>query len=92
MNYLKTGILLILLTLLLILIGGLVGGREGAYIAFIIALLMNGISYWFSDKIVLAMYGAREVPKAEYPALYQVIESLTASAKLPMPKVYMIES
>jgi len=92
MNYLKTGILLIVLTLLLVWIGGLLGGRQGAMVAFAVALAMNGISYWFSDKIVLAMYGAKEVQKAEYPALYQIVGSLTASAGLPMPKIFMIDN
>jgi len=92
MNYIKTGILLIVLTLILVWIGGFIGGPQGAWIAFIIALVINGISYWFSDKIVLTMYRAYEIPKAQYYHLYNLVEGLAATAKLPMPRLYMIEN
>lgn len=92
MNALKTGMLLTVLTLLLIFIGRLLGGPGGMMVAFIIALAMNGISYWFSDKIVLAMYRAKEVSQEEAPQLYQMVADLTQKANLPMPKVYIIPS
>ena len=59
MNYLKTGLLLVVLTLLLVWIGGIVGGARGAMIAFLFALILNGVSFWYSDKIVLSLYRAR---------------------------------
>ncbi|MGA1875432.1 MAG: zinc metalloprotease HtpX [bacterium] len=90
MNSLKTGIFMVLLTVLLVLAGNLLGGRQGLYIAFIMAMVMNIGSYWFSDKIVLKMYRAREVTRAEAPVLYEIVESLSESADLPMPKVYII--
>ncbi|MCX5716317.1 MAG: zinc metalloprotease HtpX [Candidatus Omnitrophica bacterium] len=91
MNYLKTGILLIALTLLFVWVGGLLGGREGMQIAFGMALIMNFVSYWFSDKIVLSMYGAKEVKEGAYPDLHRIVRSLTQEIGLPMPKVYVIQ-
>lgn len=90
MNYFKTGVLLIALTLLFIWVGGMIGGRQGAQVAFVIAFIMNMISYWFSDKIVLAMYGARPVAENDYPELFRIVRTLTQDAGLPMPKVYVI--
>ncbi|MCM8781779.1 MAG: zinc metalloprotease HtpX [Candidatus Omnitrophica bacterium] len=90
MNYFKTGILLVVLTLLFIWVGGLIGGRQGAQLAFVIALVMNMVSYWFSDKIVLAMYRARPASEGEYPELLRIVRELTQEAGLPMPKVYVI--
>lgn len=87
MNYVKTFILLLTLTFLLIWIGSLIGGPRGAMIAFIFALLINAGSYWFSDKIVLSMYKAREVSKNDAPELYSAVENLCIDAKLPMPKI-----
>ena len=92
MNYFKTGLLLLLLTLILIWIGSLIGGPRGVLIAFIFALLLNGISYWYSDKIVLAMYRAKELPQDKFIHLYNLVEELTKNANLPMPKVYMTET
>ena len=92
MNNLKTTFFMVLLTLILIFVGTLAGGRGGAMIAFIMATGINLFSYWFSDKIVLAMYGAKEVTQSEAPELYQTVQSLAARAELPMPKVYMIDS
>jgi len=92
MNYIKTGLLLVILTLILVWIGGIIGGARGAVIAFVIALAINFISFWFSDKIVLKMYKAYEVPKQQYFHLYNLVEELAQNAKLPMPKVYMMES
>lgn len=91
MNYVKTGILLVVLTLILVWIGGAVGGSRGAMTAFIMALVINGISYWFSDKIVLSLYRAYEVPKHQYHHLYGLVEDLASNAKLPMPRIFMIE-
>lgn len=90
MNSLKTALLLGLLTGLLMLIGGWFGGQHGVMIAFIIAMAMNFFSYWFSDKIVLKMYHAREVTQSETPELYNIVKSLAVSAKLPMPRVYIV--
>src|SRR5215468_2505930 len=79
-NLIKTGFLLVVLTCLLILIGGAVGGRQGMAIAFVLALVMNAGSYWFSDKIVLGMYGAQPVTEAEAPQLYRIVRQHAAVA------------
>jgi len=92
MNTIKTTFLLTLLTLLLVAMGGAIGGRSGMVIAFIIAGGMNFFSYWYSDKIVLKMYGAREVSRADSPDFYGIVENLARKANLPMPKVYVIPS
>ena len=92
MNTLKTGILLTFLTVLLVFIGRLIGGPTGMVTAFIIALIMNGVSYWFSDKIVLAMYHAKEALPDDFPQLYQLVGGLAQKANLPSPKVYIIPS
>ncbi len=89
MNYIKTGILLILLTMLFVWIGGYFGGQSGATFAFVFALLMNFGAYWFSDRIVLAMYKAKEVSPQEVPELYNIVRELSSNAKLPMPKLYI---
>jgi len=81
-----------LMTVLLLAVGSVIGGKSGVMIAFVFSLLMNFFSYWFSDKIVLAMYGAREVSEAEAPKLYSMVRRLTTKAGLPMPKVYIIPS
>lgn len=90
MNTMKTGILLVALTALIVLIGGSLGGMRGTVFAFIIALVMNMGSYWFSDKIVLAMYRAQPVSETEAPELYSLIRKLTTEAGLPMPKLYIV--
>lgn len=90
MNYFKTTILLIALTLLLVWVGSMVGGRQGATYAFAIAMGMNFFSYWFSDKIVLRMYGAREVTEQESPAFYMIVKELTMRTGLPMPRMYIV--
>jgi heat shock protein HtpX len=92
MNTVKTGILLGALTGLLMLIGGLFGGRQGVYIAFIFAAAVNFFSYWFSDKIVLKMYQAREVTERDYPELFNMVRNLALRDQLPMPRVYIIPS
>ena len=90
MNYFKTTVLLIALTLLLVWAGSMFGGRQGAIFAFAIAMGMNFFSYWFSDKIVLKMYGAREVSEQESPTYYGIVKELTQHAGLPMPRIYII--
>lgn len=92
MNTMKTFLLMGLLTVLLIFIGGFVGGQNGMFIAFAIALVMNFGSYWFSDKIVLKMYHAAEVQQGDNPTLYHMVDELRQRAGLPMPKVYIIPS
>ena len=89
-NKIKTFLLLGGLTLFLIFMGRLIGGRSGMYIAFLLALAMNFFSYWFSDKIVLKMYGAQEVSPAEAPELHRMVEDLAREAGIPKPKVYII--
>lgn len=92
MNWFKTFLLMAILTALLVWVGDLIGGRQGAVVALIFAGLMNFFAYWFSDKIVLAMYGAKEVTEAQAPGLYRIVRELTQRAGLPMPKVYIIET
>lgn len=92
MSYLKTAALLAALTVFLIFIGGAVGGRGGAVIAFIMAGVMNFVTYWWSDKIVLRMYSAKEVTESEAPALYGIVRDLTMKAAMPMPKVYTMDN
>jgi len=90
MNRLKTTMLLSLLTVLLVFMGGAIGGQGGMLIAFVMAAVMNFGSYWFSDKIVLRMYGAQEIRREDNPAFYDMVERLAQRAQLPMPKVYII--
>jgi len=90
MNRFKTTLLLSLLTVLLVFMGGAVGGKGGMVVAFIMAAVMNFGSYWFSDKIVLRMYGAQEITRNENPGFYDMVARLAARAGLPMPKVYII--
>jgi len=89
-NRIKTVLLLAGMTAFLIVVGRLIGGRSGMYLAFILALGMNFFSYWFSDKIVLKMYGAQEVTPAEAPQLHQIVDELAREANIPKPKVYII--
>ncbi len=89
-NMFKTAVLLAALTALLLLIGDFLGGAQGMAVAFFFALLINFGSYWFSDRIVLAMYGAQPVDEAAAPEIYRVIRTLTSRAGLPMPRVYII--
>src|SRR3989442_1130519 len=89
-NIFKTAMLLAVLTVMLVLIGSAFGGRQGMQMAFVLALLMNLASYWFSDKIVLAMYGAQPIDEAQAPGLYAIVRRLTTRAGLPMPRVYLI--
>ncbi|MEJ5377674.1 MAG: zinc metalloprotease HtpX [bacterium] len=91
MNGLKTMVLMVTLTLMLVGFGALLGGRSGMTIALIMAFAMNFFSYWFSDKIVLRMYGAQQVSEAEAPELHAMVRDLARQAGLPMPKVYIID-
>jgi heat shock protein HtpX len=91
-NVLRTTVLLAALTALFLVIGGAIGGNQGLFVAFVFALLMNFASYWFSDKIVLSMYGAREVSLNEAPDLYRLVQRLAQRAGIPMPRVYIIPS
>lgn len=88
----KTTILLGALTGLLMLIGGLIGGQNGVVIAFVIAALMNFFSYWFSDKIVLASYGARPLDENSAPELTSIVRELAQQAQIPMPRLYLIDT
>ncbi len=90
MKILRTGVLLILLSVLLVVAGGAIGGKSGLKIALGIAVVMNGISYFFSDKIALASSGAQPVSREQVPRLYEVMERLAGKARLPMPKLYVI--
>ena len=90
MNAFKTTILLTALTMLLVLAGEYFGGSNGAIIAFCIAAATNFFSYFYSDKLALAMYGAQPVTREQLPRAYEVVERLTGRAGLPMPKIYVI--
>jgi len=89
-NTLKTTFLLAVLTVLFVLVGKAIGGQSGMIFAFGLAIVMNVGSYWFSDKIVLRMYGAREVTEAEAPQIHGMVRRLATAAGTPMPKVYII--
>ncbi|MBM4145849.1 MAG: zinc metalloprotease HtpX [Nitrospira sp.] len=91
MNGLKTMTLMVALTLLLVFVGAALGGKNGMTIALIFAFGMNFISYWFSDKIVLKMYRAKQVSESEAPELFGIVRRLAQKAELPMPKVYIME-
>ena len=92
MNQFKTFFLMLVLMGIFILVGTAIGGRSGAVYAFIFAALMNFGMYWFSDKIVLRMYGAKQVSQGDAPELYQIVGELVNKAGLPMPKVYIMEN
>ncbi|MFH1123660.1 MAG: M48 family metalloprotease, partial [Pseudomonadota bacterium] len=89
-NWFKTTLLLGLLTALIVWIGHLFGGQQGMVFAFILAMGMNFFAYWYSDKIVLKMYKAREATPEERPELYQMVARIAQRAELPMPRVYII--
>ena len=89
MNTLKSLVLLVVLSAILMWIGGAIGGKQGLVIAFGFAMVMNFASYWWSDKIVLSLYGAKEVNQEEAPELYGIIQDLSSRAGLPMPRVYI---
>ena len=90
LNTFKTFVFLAGLTFLFILVGGAIGGESGMIFAFVLALGMNFVSYWFSDRIVLKMYKASEIPEAGAPGLYRILMGLCARAGIPVPKLYLI--
>lgn len=90
MNYFKTAVLLVALTLILVWAGSIFGGRQGAVFAFAIAMGMNFFSYWYSDKIVLRIYRARQITGQDSPKYFALVKELTANAALPMPNLYII--
>ncbi len=90
MNALKTGLLLTALTLLLVLGGRAIAGPNGMTLGLVLAVMMNGVAYFFSDKIALAASGAQPVTREQVPRLYEVLERLCGKANLPMPKLYVI--
>jgi heat shock protein HtpX len=91
-NQFKTFLLMLVLTALFMLVGTAIGGKSGAMYAFVFAALMNFVTYWFSDKIVLRIYGAKEITQGEAPELYEIVGELTNKAGIPMPKVYIMEN
>ena len=91
-NAIKTTVLLGLLTGLLLWIGQWLGGPQGLVVALVFAAVMNFGSYWFADRIVLAMYGARELSEQDEPELFRIVRELAAGIPMPMPRVYLIPS
>src|SRR6202167_5213421 len=91
-NTFKTAFLLTLLTLLLMFIGRAFGGQNGMFLALGLAAVMNFISYFYSDKIALAMYRAQPVTREQLPRAYEVVERLTQKMGIPMPKMYVIRT
>ena len=89
-NAIKTTALLVALTVLFVLVGGAIGGEQGMLVALLLAGMMNFVAYWWSDRIVLRMYGAQEVTEAEAPEFVGLIRRLAQRARLPMPRVYII--
>src|SRR5208337_3187554 len=89
-NTFKTAFLLTLLTFLLMFIGRAFGGQNGMILALVIAAVMNFVSYFYSDKIALAMYRAQPVTREQLPRAYQAVERLTQKIGIPMPKIYVI--
>jgi heat shock protein HtpX len=90
MKVLRTGAILILLSIVLVVAGAALGGRGGMQIALVIAAVMNFVSYFFSDKIALASSGAQPVSREQLPRLYQVMERLAAKANIPVPRLYVV--
>lgn len=92
LNTLKTMVLLGALTSLLLVIGATIGGQAGLLIGLLFAGVINFVSYWWSHRIVLFLYRAKEADKKSYSRLYSIIKEIAAAAKLPMPKVYLVDS
>ncbi len=90
MNTMKTFLLMSVLTVLFVVIGGALGGQSGMTMALFFAGIMNFVSYWWSDTIVLKMYGAKELTRIDAPELFSITQELTQRGNLPMPKLYMI--
>jgi len=91
-NTIKTTLLLGLLTGIILLIGDFMGGSRGVELAFLVAIAMNFFSYWFSDKIVLRAYQAKQLSQDEAPELYNIVRELAAASGTPMPRLYLVES
>jgi heat shock protein HtpX len=87
---LQTTFVAALLTVIFVTTGKALGGKEGALIAFILASACHTIAYWYSDKIVLRIYGAKEIQPDDAPCLYRIVQDLTFRAEMPMPKIYLI--
>jgi len=92
MNHTRTAILLAVMTGIFVVVGSMLGGEQGMLIAFLVACAMNFFAYWNADKIVLRMYGAREVSRAEAPQFHGIVAGLAERAGLPMPKVYLMDN
>jgi heat shock protein HtpX len=92
MNFFRTGLLLAALTALFLVVGHVLGGQQGMIIALVMAVGMNFFAYWFSDKMVLSMSGAREVSAHDAPEFHGIVAQLAQRAELPMPRVYIIDS
>jgi heat shock protein HtpX len=92
LNYAKTAVLLAAMTAILMGMGSLIGGRTGLTIAFVMAIVMNGVSYWHSDRLVLSMSGAQEVDRSTAPEYYGLVEELVRRAGLPMPRVFIMNT
>src|SRR6267142_1543729 len=92
MNMLRTTFLMALLTVLFVYVGRILGGEQGMIFAFGLAVVMNLFTYWFSDKIIMTMYGGQQVGEAEAPELHSIVRNLATAARIPMPKIYIIPS
>jgi heat shock protein HtpX len=90
MNALTTTFVMALLTVVLVTAGNALGGPEGAVAAFIFAIGVHGVSYWYSDHLILRWYRAREIQPDEAPWLYRMVQELTFQAQMPMPKLYLL--
>jgi heat shock protein HtpX len=90
MKLFRTGVLLVALSVLLVTVGGYIGGANGLKIALLVAVVMNGVSYFYSDQIALSSSGAQPVSREQLPRLYAVMERLAAKANLPVPRLYII--
>jgi len=91
-NIIKTTLLLIVLNALLLLIGSLIGGASGIQMALLFALLMNGITFFFSDKIVLSLYKAQPLDREHYHWIYEIVEELAQNMNIPMPKLWLVRT
>jgi len=92
MNYMRTAMLLAAMTGLFFAIGFMLGGEAGMAIAFLIAIAINAFAYWNSGRMVLSMYGARQIGERDAPSFYRLVAQLAERAELPMPKVYIVEN
>ncbi len=92
MNTLRTGLLMAAMTALFLFVGFMIGGEAGMLIALALAVAMNAFAYWNADKVVLRMYKAREVDRASAPGFYGIVAQLADNARLPMPRVFIIEN